>query len=131
MIEKLSDILPGSEQRSFFFFHSTEYIFFVILFVLVMVALWGGFDELAGKGIDLGFVLKFIGYLALTVVPLAMPIGILLSSIMAVGNFAENYEFAAVKSAGISLRRFMMPLVALTVFLSTVNFLFLNFLFGN
>lgn len=103
--------------------------FFIILFVLVMVALWGGFDELAGKGISMGFILKFIGYLALTVIPMAMPIGILLSSIMAVGNFAENYEFAAVKSAGISLRRFIMPLVILTVFLSSINFLFLNYVY--
>lgn len=94
-----------------------------------MVALWGGFDELAGKGIDMNFILKFVGYLALTVVPLAMPIGILLSSIMAVGNFAENYEFAAMKSAGISLKRFMLPLVIVAFLLSCVNFLFLNYVY--
>ncbi|GAB1309434.1 LptF/LptG family permease [Urechidicola sp. KH5] len=94
-----------------------------------MVALWGGFDELAGKGVDMGFVLKFIGYLALTVVPMAMPIGILLSSIMAVGNLSENYEFAAMKSAGISLRRFMLPLVILAFLLSSINFLFLNYVY--
>ncbi|MFK5879958.1 MAG: LptF/LptG family permease [Flavobacteriaceae bacterium] len=103
--------------------------FFVILFVLVMVALWGGFDEISGKGVDMGFILKFVGYLALTVVPLAMPIGILLSSIMAVGNFAENYEMAAIKSAGISLRRFILPLVILTLFLSVVDFMFLNYVY--
>ncbi len=100
--------------------------FFVILFVLVMVFLWGGFDELSGKGIDMAFILKFIGYVALTVVPLAMPIGILLSSIMAVGNFAENYEMAAIKSAGISLKRFILPLVIVAVILSGINFFFLN-----
>jgi len=94
-----------------------------------MVALWGGFDEISGKGVDMGFILKFVGYLALTVVPFAMPIGVLLSSIMAVGNFAENYEMAAIKSAGISLKRFILPLVILTLFLSTVNFLFLNYVY--
>ena len=94
-----------------------------------MVALWGGFDEISGKGVDMGFILKFVGYLALTVVPFAMPIGILLSSIMAVGNFAENYEMAAIKSAGISLRRFILPLVILTLFLSTVDFMFLNYVY--
>jgi len=94
-----------------------------------MVALWGGFDELSGKGVDMSFILKFVGYLALTVVPLAMPIGILLSSIMAVGNFAENYEMAAIKSAGISLKRFILPLVILTLLLSTINFLFLNYVY--
>ncbi len=103
--------------------------FFIILFVLVMVALWGAFNEIAGKGIDMGFILKFVGYLALTVVPMAMPIGILLSSIMAVGSLAENYEFAAMKSAGISLKRFMLPLVILTFFFSGINFLFLNYVY--
>jgi lipopolysaccharide export system permease protein len=94
-----------------------------------MQAIWVGFDEISGKGIDLKFILKFIGYLALTVVPMAMPIGILLSSIMSLGNLAENYEFAAVKSAGISLRRFIMPVMMVTLFLSGVNFLFLNYVY--
>ena len=103
--------------------------FFVILFVLVMQGVWLGFDEISGKGIELNFILKFIGYLTLTVVPMAMPIGILLSSIMAVGNFAENYEFAAIKSAGISLRRFIAPIMFLTIFLSGINFMFLNYVY--
>ncbi len=94
-----------------------------------MQGVWLGFDEISGKGIELGFILKFIGYLTLTVVPMAMPIGILLSSIMAVGNFAENYEFAAIKSAGISLRRFIAPIMFLTIFLSGINFLFLNYVY--
>ncbi|OIQ38278.1 MAG: permease [Bacteroidetes bacterium MedPE-SWsnd-G1] len=100
--------------------------FFVILFVLVMQAIWVGFDEISGKGISVGFILKFIGYLSLTVVPMAMPIGILLSSIMSLGDFAENYEFAAVKSAGISLRRFITPVMVVAILLSGINFLFLN-----
>ncbi len=91
-----------------------------------MQAIWVGFDKISGKGVGLGFILKFIGYLSLTVVPMAMPIGILLSSIMSLGNFAENYEFAAVKSAGISLRRFIMPVMFVTIILSGINFIFLN-----
>ncbi len=94
-----------------------------------MQAVWVGFDQISGKGVSMSFILKFIGYLALTVVPMAMPIGILLSSIMALGNFAENYEFAAIKSAGISLRRFILPIALLTVFLSSIDFLFLNYVF--
>lgn len=94
-----------------------------------MQAVWVGFDQISGKGVSMSFILKFIGYLALTVVPMAMPIGILLSSIMALGNFAENYEFAAIKSAGISLRRFILPIALLTVFLSGIDFLFLNYVF--
>ncbi|UMB61330.1 LptF/LptG family permease [Lutibacter sp. A80] len=100
--------------------------FFVVLFVLVMQALWLAFDEIAGKGIDIFFILKFLGYLSLILTPTALPIGILLSSIMALGNLSENYEFAAIKSAGISLRRVIKPLVILTVLLSGLNFVFLN-----
>jgi len=100
--------------------------FFVVLFVLVMQALWLAFDEIAGKGIDLLFILKFLGYLALTLTPMALPIGVLLSSIMALGNLSENYEFAAIKSAGISLKRVIRPLVFLTLFISALNFVFLN-----
>ena len=91
-----------------------------------MQALWLAFDEIAGKGIDIFFILKFLGYLALILTPTALPIGILLSSIMALGNLSENYEFAAIKSAGISLKRVIRPLVILTLFLSALNFIFLN-----
>jgi lipopolysaccharide export system permease protein len=100
--------------------------FFVVLFVLVMQALWLAFDEIAGKGIDIFFILKFLGYLALILTPTALPIGILLSSIMALGTLAENYEFAAIKSAGISLKRVIRPLVILVILLSGLNFIFLN-----
>lgn len=100
--------------------------FFVVLFVLVMQALWLAFDEIAGKGIDLFFILQFLWYLALMLTPTALPIGILLSSIMALGNLSENYEFAAIKSAGISLKRVIRPLIILTILLSGLNFIFLN-----
>ena len=103
--------------------------FFIILFVLIMQALWLQFDKIAGKGISLLIILKFLGYMALMMVPTALPIAILLSSIMALGNMAENYEFAAVKSAGISLQKFIRPLVILMLVLSFSNFLFLNYVF--
>ena len=103
--------------------------FFIILFVLIMQALWLQFDKIAGKGISLLIILKFLAYMALMMVPTALPIAILLSAIMALGNMAENYEFAAVKSAGISLQRFIRPLVVLMFVLSFANFLFLNYVF--
>lgn len=103
--------------------------FFIILFVLIMQALWLQFDKIAGKGISLLVIVKFLGYIALMMVPTALPIAILLSSIMALGNLAENYEFAAIKSAGISLQRFISPLVILMVVMSALNFLFLNYVF--
>ncbi|MDG2073414.1 MAG: LptF/LptG family permease, partial [Polaribacter sp.] len=100
--------------------------FLIVLFVLVMQALWLAFEDIAGKGIDIIFILKFLYYTALLVTPQALPIAVLLSAIMAMGNFSENYEFAASKSAGISLQRLMRPLIILTVFMSFINFLFLN-----
>jgi len=103
--------------------------FLVILFVLIMQALWLQFDKIAGKGISLLIILKFLGYMALMMVPTALPIAILLSSIMALGSMAENYEFAAVKSAGISLQRFIRPLIVLMLVMSVSNFLFLNYVF--
>lgn len=91
-----------------------------------MQALWLAFDEIAGKGVDTWFILKFLGYLSLTVVPMTLPIAILLSSIMAMGSLSEHYEFAAIKSAGISLYRVIRPLVILTILISGLNFFFLN-----
>ena len=103
--------------------------FFIILFVLVMQMLWLQFDKIAGKGIVLVLIFKFLDYIAQMNVPLALPIGILLSSIMALGSLSENYEFAAVKSAGVSLQRFIRPLILLMILLSGLNFLFLNYAF--
>lgn len=101
--------------------------FFIILFVLVMQALWLAFESIAGKGISLFFILKFLYYTALVVSTQALPIAILLSSIMAMGNLSENYEFAAIKSASVSLMRMMRPLIILTFVISIINFLNLNY----
>jgi len=100
--------------------------FVIVLFVLVMQALWQAFENIAGKGISLIFILKFLYYTTLMIIPQALPIGVLLSSIMALGDLGENYEFAAAKSAGISLQRLVRPLGILAILLSGINFLFLN-----
>lgn len=94
-----------------------------------MQALWLAFDDLAGKGISIGIILKFLWYTALIVAPQALPIGVLLSSIMTLGSLSENYEFAAAKSAGVSLSRMVRSLVILTVFLSGLNFLIYNYVY--
>ena len=103
--------------------------FLIILFVLVMQALWMAFESIAGKGIGLFFIFKFLYYTALVVSSQALPIAVLLSSIMAMGNLSENYEFAAVKSASISLMRLIRPLILLTFFISVLNFLSLSYVF--
>lgn len=96
---------------------------------MVMQTLWLQFDKIAGKGISVALILEFLFYIAQMMVPTALPVAILLSSIMALGNLSENYEFAAIKSAGISLQKFIRPLVILMVVLSGLNFLFLNYAF--
>jgi lipopolysaccharide export system permease protein len=103
--------------------------FLIVLFVLVMQLLWQTFESIAGKGISIAFILKFLYYTSLSIIPQALPIAVLLSSIMALGSLGENYEFAAAKSAGISLQRLVRPLIFLTLFLSGINFIFLNNIF--
>ncbi len=103
--------------------------FLVVLFVLVMQILWQDFDKIAGRGLGISVVFEFLGYTALMVLPTALSIGILLSSIMALGNLSENYEYAAIKSSGISLIRMLRPLIILMLILSALNFLYLNFVF--
>jgi lipopolysaccharide export system permease protein len=103
--------------------------FLIVLFVLVMQLLWQAFENIAGKGVSIIFILKFVYYSTLMIIPQALPIGVLLSSIMALGNLGENYEFAAAKSAGISLQRLVRPLGILAIGLSFLNFLFLNNVF--
>ena len=109
------------------FFGPFVITFFVTLFVLVMQFLWKYIDDLVGKGLDAFTVGKLIFYMSATMVPLALPLAILLSSIMAFGNMGENFELVALKSAGISLMRFMRPLILLCLLLTGGAFLFANY----
>jgi len=103
--------------------------FLVVLFVLVILTIWQSLDKISGKGLSTIVIMRYLGYTALMVTPQALPIGILLSSIMAMGNLSENYEYAAIKSAGVSLFRLLKPLTIFMIVLSGLNFLFLNFVF--
>lgn len=94
-----------------------------------MQILWQQFDKIAGRGLGNIVILRFLNYTALTMLPTALSIGILLSSIMALGNLSENYEFAAIKSSGVSLYRMLRPLMIIMIVLSGLNFLFLNYVF--
>lgn len=101
--------------------------FTIVMFVLVMQALWLVFDDIAGKGIELNIIGKFLWYMCLFVTPQALPISVLLSSIMTLGNLGENYEFAAIKSAGISFFRFLRPLIICVGLISVANFFLINY----
>lgn len=100
--------------------------FFITLFVFMMQILWKYIDDLVGKGLDILTLLEFLVYASATLVTLAMPISILLSSIMTFGKLGENFELVAIKSSGISLLRFMRPLLIVSIFLSGIAFLFAN-----
>ncbi|MBV9963788.1 MAG: LptF/LptG family permease [Parafilimonas sp.] len=100
--------------------------FLISLFVLVMQFFWLYIDDLVGKGLDVLTILRLIGYVAATAVPLALPLALLLSSIMTFGNLGESFELVAIKSSGIPLLRFMMPLLILSILISGVAFLFDN-----
>ncbi len=100
--------------------------FFIALFILLMQFLWKYVDDLVGKGLEWYVIAELLFYASSTFVPMALPLAILLSSLMTFGNLGENYELVALKAAGISLRRIMMPLVALSIGISLVAFYFSN-----
>ncbi|GAO41540.1 LptF/LptG family permease [Flavihumibacter petaseus] len=102
--------------------------FFITLFVLVLQFFWLYIDDIVGKGLDLFTIGQLISYVAATVVPLALPLAILLSSIMTFGNLGETFELVAIKSAGISLLRFMRPLLVVSILICGVAFLFNNYI---
>jgi len=103
------------------------FTFFVSLFILLLQFLWKYLDDLVGKGLEWYIIAKLMFYASSTFVPLALPLAILLSSLMTFGNLGEHYELVAMKSAGISLRKAMKPLVILSIVLSITAFYFSNY----
>jgi lipopolysaccharide export system permease protein len=102
--------------------------FFIALFILLMQTVWKYIDDLVGKGLDFWTIGKFVWYMSATLLTLAMPIAILLSSIMTFGNLGESFELVAIKSSGISLLRFMRPLLFIALLLCGITFVFANYL---
>ena len=100
--------------------------FFIAIFVLLMQFLWKYIDDLVGKGLEWTIIAQLLFWASTTMVPLALPLAILLSSIMTFGNLGEHYELVALKSSGISLQRIMAPLIATTVFIGISAFYFSN-----
>lgn len=96
------------------------------MFIFVLQTIWLYIGELAGKDLDAGIILKFLLYFSPKLIPLVLPLSILLTSIMVFGSFAENYEFAAMKSSGISLQRAMRSLTFFILLLSGIAFFFAN-----
>jgi len=96
------------------------------MFIFLLQSVWVYISELAGKDLEFDVILKFLIYVSPRIVVLVLPLTVLLVSIMVFGNFAENYEFAAMKSTGISLQRAMKSLSIFIVLLSIISFFFAN-----
>ena len=96
------------------------------MLIFVLQTIWLYIKELAGKDLDIIVIFKFLAYFMPKLIPLVIPLTILLSSIMVFGDFAENYEFAAMKSTGISLQRAMSGLSVFIVILGIITFFFSN-----
>ncbi|MCK5822708.1 MAG: LptF/LptG family permease [Bacteroidales bacterium] len=100
--------------------------FCISLFLLLMQFLWKYIDDLVGKGLEFSVISELLLYAIAGLVPMALPLSILLASLMAFGNLGEHYELISLKSAGISLTRIMYPLVILTFIVSLGAFFFSN-----
>lgn len=100
--------------------------FFIALFVLLMQFLWKYIDDLVGKGLETIVIAELLFYTSANLVPMALPLAILVSSIMTFGNMAEHFELTAAKAAGISLQRIMFPLLFAALLISGLAFLFSN-----
>ncbi|WP_445731958.1 LptF/LptG family permease [Mariniflexile sp.] len=101
-------------------------VFFILMLIFILQTIWLYIRELSGKDLDIGVIFKFLFYFMPKLIPLVLPLTILLASIMVFGSFAENYEFAAMKSTGISLQRAMSGLSIFIVVLGIVTFFFSN-----
>lgn len=100
--------------------------FFICLFIVLMQFLWRYLDDLVGKGLSISVVGELFFYAALTMVPTALPLAVLLASLMTFGNLGEKFELTAMKAAGISLIRIMRPIIIFMVFLGIGAFFFQN-----
>lgn len=100
--------------------------FFICLFIVLMQFLWRSLNDLVGKGLDFSVICELFFYAALTMVPMALPLAVLLASLMTFGNLGEKFELTAMKAAGISLIRIMRPLIIFMTFVAVGAFFFQN-----
>ena len=100
--------------------------FGICLFIVLMQFLWKYIDDMVGKGIDIAVLAEMFMYAALSLVPMALPLAVLLASLMTFGNLGERLELLAMKSAGISLIHIMRPLIITLVLVSIGTFFYQN-----
>ena len=100
--------------------------FCICLFIVMMQFLWRFIDDLVGKGLETSVIAELFFYAALTMVPMALPLAILLASLMLFGNLGERFELTAMKASGVSLIKVMSPLIVLLMFIAVGAFFFQN-----
>ena len=100
--------------------------FFIIMFVLMMNAVWRFIDDLVGKGLGLGTIAELIFYAIANLIPLGLPLVALFAAILTMSNMGESYELLAMKSAGMSLPRIMRPLIVVAALFSIGSFFVAN-----
>lgn len=108
------------------FFGTFIFTFFIVIFVLLMQFLWVYVDDFVGKGLSYKIIFELFFHASITFIPMALPLAILLASIMCFGDFGEHYELVAMKASGISIWRVMRPLVIFSVLLSGFAFFISN-----
>ena len=100
--------------------------FFICLFIVLMQFLWRYIDDLVGKGLSVDVIAELFFYAALTMIPMALPLAILLASLMTFGNLGEQFELTAMKASGVSLIKAMRPLMVLIGLIAIGAFFFQN-----
>ena len=100
--------------------------FFIVLFILMMNFVWRYIDELTGKGLDFFTISELVVCATANMIPLGLPLALLLSSIMALGNLGENFELLAMKSSGMSIMRILKPLFIIVALISVFSFYLTN-----
>jgi lipopolysaccharide export system permease protein len=101
-------------------------VFVILFFIFILQTVWLFISELTGKGLDVIMILKFLLFAMPRLIPLVLPLSVLLASIMTFGSLSENYEFAAMKSSGISFQRTLRSTTAFIILLSVISFFFAN-----
>ena len=100
--------------------------FFICLFIVMMQFLWRFIDDFVGKGLGIGVIGELFFYASLTMIPMALPLAILLASLMTFGNLGERFELTAMKASGVSLLKVMSPLIVLVALIAIAAFFFQN-----
>ena len=101
-------------------------VFVILFFIFILQTVWLFISEIAGKGLDFIMIMKFLLFAMPRLIPLVLPLSVLLASIMTFGSLSENYEFAAMKSSGISFQRTLRSTTAFIILLSAISFFFAN-----